>query len=93
MIELPIHSYDYAKKFGEIINEELRKLKLPGIIEVYESEGRCSLYYRYSGGSFKLKYSSSSDSTQGSVKHYTSDDTLNQIKNIINNGEGLMRFS
>jgi hypothetical protein len=90
---LPIHSYDFAKEFQGLLNEKLIELKLPGIIDVYEWEGECKLYYRYSGKSFQLKLTSSDNSMQGSIKYYKSDDILDQIEEIIDNSHGLMRLA
>jgi hypothetical protein len=87
---MPFHQYDHAKEFGEIINRLLRESKIPGIVDVYKLGEKCIFFYRYSTGSIKLNAMSNSNSMEGSMECYTSDDILDQIEDIIYDSYGLM---
>ncbi len=90
---MPIHSYDFAKKFLEYLEEELIRLKIPGIVDIYESEGKCEFYYHHCGKYFLLRLTESENSMLGTKEYYKSDDMINQIIKILDNSNFLMQFS
>jgi hypothetical protein len=86
---MPKHPYDFAEKFAELLNEELRRFKLPGIVEAYNHEGKCALYYRFSGRRFLLYDTGSIEYSTELVPTYNILDVLDQIEEILENSVGL----
>ena len=90
---MPFHYYDHAKEFEKIINRMLSESKIPGIVNVYKSERKCTFFYLYNDRIFELKSVNGTNLMEGSMECYTSDDILDQIEDIIiKNSYGLMIF-